>query len=372
MFFRVLDFKVLQLFEAVEACASLRELQQLEPVAPGGHRELYLLEEPLFRQQRDDDFAGEPAGELFADVRYGPREHLFFVGSRSDGELYREAVHHRAVRDLHVVAVGRAVRLVHQEREDVHPPQGGAYDDRFAFIVLQQHQAVFEVCRRLEVQLRRGLRHLPVQELACGAQVAPQRLLYPFDACGVILGALPAGARPLAVADVVLQAYAVFAPGYRFGREVQGTGAELVDAVNEVEHVFLHHHRRVRTEILRTVPHQPPGGHHTGEGLVAHHYPGIGLVVLEHRVVARLQGLDKRVFEQQRILFRGNVDVPQGGYLPYHHPDFRSVFARLHEVGRNALLQILGLADINYLSGTVEELIDAGSRGEQGNLFLYG
>ena len=60
----------------------------------------------------------------------------------------------------------------------------------------------------------------------------------------------------------------------------------------------LHHYRAVGTEILGAVAVDDAGGLYARERFAAHDDPGIGLVVLEQDVVARLEGLDQRVFEQ--------------------------------------------------------------------------
>ncbi len=90
---------------------------------------------------------------------------------------------------------------------------------------------------------------------------------------------------------------------------------------------------------------------------------GIGLVVAKQDVVLRRQFLDQGVFEDQRLRFgarRGNF---HGRHLLQHQRDARAV-AGLVEVGRDALLQVLRLADVEHGTVRIEHAIDARRLGQ--------
>lgn len=124
-----------------------------------------------------------------------------------------------AVAQADEVAVGRVV--VFEQREDVAVDYLGAHDHRAAAIVLQSVETLFEALRRLEFQLLGGGLHVLLQIAAHGAQVAFQDIFHHLHQFGVLLLALRAYARTLAVAQVVLQAYAVTAARYGLRREVE-------------------------------------------------------------------------------------------------------------------------------------------------------
>jgi hypothetical protein len=96
---------------------------------------------------------------------------------------------------------------------------------------------------------------------------------------------------------------------------------------------------------------------------------GVGLVVAEQDVEARLQPLDQVVFQQQRLglgaRHRG-VDVVDA---LQHQPDARALVGFL-EIAGNALLQVLRLADVQHRAGRVDHAVDAGQGGQRGEKFL--
>lgn len=102
----------------------------------------------------------------------------------------------------------------------------GADDDRTGRIVLQCSEPRFVTLRRLELQRLGRAAHLPFEVGAHGAQVAFEHRDGHVEQLPVLLGALRADARPLAVAQVVLRQDGVPAARDRFGSEIERTGAQ--------------------------------------------------------------------------------------------------------------------------------------------------
>ena len=121
---------------------------------------------------------------------------------------------------------------------------------------------------------------------------------------------------------------------------------------------------------MRPVAHELPGRLHAREVLAPHHDPGVGLVVLEQDVVARLQSLDERILQQQGVGFAVDDDVTDFDDLLHQYAHLGAVLAALHEVGRHALAQALGLAHIDDLARAVHELVNARRQRQESHLLL--
>ena len=299
---------------------------------------------------------------------YGQRQHVALVGSHARRKFHRRDAHHRAVTDAHEIAPRRVV--VRQQREDIDIDDPRADDHRPPGVVVQRVEPLLVALRRLEAQLPRRTFHLPFEILPHGAQIAAEHRDDQLHLPGVLLLTLQTDAGPLAVAQMVLQADRIASPGDLFGRKIEFARAQRDHLADEVQHAALHHHRPVGTEVLRAVAQQRARGLHAGKRLAPHDDPRIGLVVLEQDVVTRLEALYQGVFEQQGIRLAPDDDVTDGGDLADQHPHLRAVLLRLHEIGRNALAQALGLAHVDNRPAAVHELIDAGRERQQGHLLL--
>ena len=357
MAFGILDLHVFELLGAVDAGAALGESQQVEFFAPPGYGEGHPVEEHRCRRQEGDDhFARQfAAGDLLDDVLNGQRQHLRAVGIDARREPHGRDGRDRTVADAQEVAVGGIVVL--DEREDVDVDDAGADDDRTGRIVLQCSEPRFVTLRRLELQRLGRAAHLPFEVGAHGAQVAFEHRDGHVEQLPVLLGALRADARPLAVAQVVLQADGVPAARDRFGSEIERAGAQRDHLADEFQDAVLHRHRRVGPEVLRAVALQLARGLDAGEVLAAHDDPRVGLVVFEQDVVAGLQLLDERIFEQQGVGFAVDDDVADLGDLAHQHPHLGGMLLVLHKIGGDALAQTLGLADVDDRTRPVEELV---------------
>ena len=88
---------------------------------------------------------------------------------------------------------------------------------------------------------------------------------------------------------------------------------------------------------------------------------GKRLVVAQQHVEARPQPLDQVGFEQQRLgLGRGGDELHRRGRRD--HPLDAGVVPGRPRVGRDPLLDVLRLADVEHLAGRIEHAIDAGRR----------
>lgn len=116
----------------------------------------------------------------------------------------------------------------------------------------------------------------------------------------------------------------------------------------------------VWSEIAGTIMHHLPGQEHPGKGLACHTYPRIGLGVLQQYVVARLILLDQVVLEEQRISLAVNDGVLDVCNLGYENPGLEIEAVLGHEILRDTLVQVLGLAYIDNIPRGVIISIDPG------------
>ena len=303
---------------------------------------------------------------MLDDVLNGQRQHVAFVAPDARRELHRRDAHDRAVADAHEVAPRHVV--VRQQRKDIDIDDLRTDDHRLARIVVERVEPLLVTLGQFEFQLRGSPRHLPLEVLPHGPQVAFQHRNDHLQQPSVLLLGLPSDAGPLAVPEVVLQADRVFAPGDRPGVEVEFAGAQRHHLADEIEHAVLHHHRTVGSEILRPVAREGPRGLHAGEMLPADHDPRIGLVILQQDVVTRLEGLYQRIFEQQGVRFATHDDMADRGDLLHQHAHLGAVLLRLHEIGRHPFAQALGLAHVDDRPRAVQKLVDARRQRQQGDL----
>ena len=351
----ILDLEVLELFGAIDTGALERELQQIEFFAPFGNGEGHSVEKLRGRGEvGNDDLFGQRSGDRFGDVLDGQGQHLGRIGVDARGEPYRIDAHDRTVADAQEIAVGHIV--VHQQGEDVHVHDD---DHRFARLVVQGVEACLVALCDFEFQVSGGCLHLFFKIGTHGAQVAFENRNRHIDQCVVFFFALRSHARSLAVAQVVLQADRIAPFGDSRRRKVERAGSQGNHLADKLQDTALHHYRAVGTEILGAVAVEDAGGLYARERFAAHDDPGIGLVVLEQDVVARLEGLDQRVFEQQGVRFGIDDDVPDRSDLPHEYLYLGAVFLVLHEIRADPLAQAFGFADVDDRPVLVQKLIYA-------------
>ena len=91
---------------------------------------------------------------------------------------------------------------------------------------------------------------------------------------------------------------------------------------------------------------------------------GVGLVVAEQDVEARLALLDEVVFKRQRFVLVGDEDVVEVDGLAHERAGFGVGLRGLEQVGADARAQVLGLADVDDLALGVLVEVDAGLGGQ--------
>ncbi len=143
--------------------------------------------------------------------------------------------------------------------------------------------------------------------------VAADNAAYAADGLHVIFFRLKSFAGAQAVADMVFEAYLVFSCLDLLFTKVKAAVAQGIELPNQVEQGVHHFYRGIRPEIFAAVLYQVARGEYPGERLLFDADPWIGLVILQHDVVARLVLLDQVVFEQQCIVFRIHDNPPDIG-----------------------------------------------------------
>jgi hypothetical protein len=92
---------------------------------------------------------------------------------------------------------------------------------------------------------------------------------------------------------------------------------------------------------------------------------GVGLVVAQQDVEARIALLDEVVFQSQRFVLVGDEDVVEIDGLAHERAGFGVGLRGFKKIGADAGAQVLGLADIDDLALGVLVEVDAGLGGER-------
>ena len=193
--------------------------------------------------------------------------------------------------------------------------------------------------------------------------MAVEQLFDLRDGLVVRLLRLIADARCGAFLDVIFEARLVLARRDRFGRQVQRAGTELEDRLDRFQrplHVF---DVGVGSEIFGAIFFDTPGGEDARKALVLDTDVGIGLVVLEVDVVARLELFDEVVFQDQRFGLGVGDDHFDVGDFADQDLQASVLRAALLEVGAHTVAQVFGLAHVKHRALGVFVLIDAGTGG---------
>ncbi len=370
--FGILDLLILELLGPVDTGAFARELQQFELLAPLGDGEGHSVEEQgCGGQQGHHHLAGQlPASDL-KRILNAEGQQLRLVGIDARGEPHGVDPDDRPVADADEVAVGY-ILVLDQQREDIDIGDLRTDNDRFAGVVVQRVEPLLVTLGHLELQFAGRPHHLRFEMGAHGAQVALQNGDRHADHLSIIRGALGADTGTLAVAQMVLQADAVLAPGDGLGREVQPARAQRNHLPDELQHAALHGDRPVGPEVLRTVAAELARGLDAREILVADLDPRVGLVILEQDVVARLETFNQRVLQQQGVGLGVHDDMSDLDDLLHQHTHLGAVLPALDEIGGDPFAEALGLADVDDRPLPVDELVDSRRKRKQGHLLLQG
>ena len=341
-----------------------------------------LLFFPFFRDKKRDPAAAagaEPLLQKGVVLRLRGQEDLPGHEGRRRVELFDEFGEDRPLGlpgDVGHVVVLAAHELPVPDEKDLHDAvririlllDGDAQDvpvltDALGHLLLLGHllhalQKVAPADRLLEAQLLRGLLHLLRQVADDRLVVAGQKFQGHVDPLPVILLRDIPRAGPAAAVHVKIQAGPVLP-------EIPGQDAvtvpEPVHPVDELDR--LPHRLRAgkRPEIPGLILLHLPGKQDARIGLPHRHLDvGVGLVVLEHRVVLRAVLLDQVVFQDQRLQLRIRHDILKARDLLHHPVDLRPSPDDLPEIGADAVVEVHRLAHVNDRVLRVVHDIDPG------------
>ena len=169
---------------------------------------------------------------------------------------------------------------------------------------------------------------------------------------GVILGGDKADAGTAAAVDLVQQT----GPG-AVGEDRILAGAQVEGLLQQVDGVPHHRGCREGAVVVGLAVRSAAEEGQARELIPGQLHIGVGLVVPEEDVEGRVQALDEVVFQQQGFGLgagHGGIDAADAA----HHEGDAGAGNGALEIGRNALLQVLRLADIEHLALGVEHAID--------------
>ena len=166
--------------------------------------------------------------------------------------------------------------------------------------------------------------------------------------------AFNAGAE--AAVDVVLQAGARMV-----AREIDLAAGDEKAAVDEFDDAVGKVAGKIRAVVGRAVLAKAAGDEDLGEAVGERELDvGVGLVVAQQDVEARLALLDEVVFEGQGLVLVGDEDVVEVDGLAHERAGFGVGLRGLKQVGADARAQVLGLADVDDLAFGVLVEVHAG------------
>ena len=279
--------------------------------------------------------------------------------------LVGETVDDAAVLDAHHVDVGVAV--VGENGKDIDVLDLGVHHGGAALILFEQAYAAAELLGLLEAELVGKGEHLLTEVVEDVAKVAFEYSADVLDGAQVVVAALQADAGGEAKAYLMLHARAVGAAEHAGSgwvvAQTEGAGAigkELAYDVLQGTHDGL---VGIGAEIL-AFEGVAASENEAGEIFLRDAEVGVGLVVLEHAVVAGLVALDEVVFEQEGVNlsgYDGDTDVVD---VAHEHLDFGALVVVVGEIGTDAALKVASLANINDIPRSIEVLIDTGIFGD--------
>ena len=165
--------------------------------------------------------------------------------------------------------------------------------------------------------------------------------------------------------NVVLQAGAGMIAG-----EIDLAAREQKTAMDQLDYAVGEVAGKIGPVVGRAVLAQAAGDEDLGEAVGEGELDvGIGFVVAQQDVEARLALLDEVVFKSQGLVLVGDEDVVEIDGLAHQRAGFGIGLRRFKQIGADARAQIVGLADIDYLALGVLVEIHAGL-GWQGADFL--
>ena len=206
--------------------------------------------------------------------------------------------------------------------------------------------------------------------------VALQKLTGTLHITLVVLKTDHAHAGCRAALDLVQQTWTVAVAKYRV---LAGTQAKYF--LNQLNGFAYRPHAGVRTKVIVVLVNRAAVIHHPwrcfgmrvtqciGSALLGagDFQIGVALVVPKQDVVARLEGLDEIVFQQQGLGLGTHHRGFKTGNFAHHVTNTGATMVFL-EIAADAFFKVVGFAHIQHLTLGVEVAIDPGQRGQSGNL----
>ncbi len=292
-------------------------------------------------------------------------EHLRRVLAGGVLEVERVAVDHLAVaqrEDLHrrALAVGR-------EPDHVDRPDGSPVGRLALGQMTDREEAVAVAGGLLEALVLGRLLHLALQLALDRPRVAREELDHAVDQRRVVLLRDVADARRVTAFDVEVEARDAAVPP----RLRAFAGPVLEDAVQHVERLTHLLRVRVRSEVDDAAP-VPLAGEHHSRVIVLDGHGDVrkGLVVAQADVERRPVAFDEVLLEVERLDLGARDDHLQVVDPVDELTQSLPRVARALEVRAHPWSQGLGLADVQHLSGSVAEEIDARFRRQALELVL--
>ncbi len=268
------------------------------------------------------------------------------------------AAHHRQVH------AGAAALQLHGEDVDVLVArrQAALVHRLLVQHARQRRDAVAELGRALELEHLRMPHHRLLQLGHHGLVVAQQEALGVADVARVVGRGNEPHARPRATLDLVQQARA-----RAVGEDGVLARAQAEHLLDQLDRLLDGPRARIRPEVLVLAVDRAAVVRHARERVRDQPQVRVALVVAEQDVELRVQRLDQVVLEQQRLGLGAHHRGLQPRDAADHVADARAAVILL-EVARDAALEVARLAHIQHGAGDVEVAIDAGHRGQRGDL----
>ena len=221
-------------------------------------------------------------------------------------------------------------------------------------VFLEAADAAFHYFGLLKTQLVGQRKHLVLHLLHNVGEIAFENVTDAVDVGHVLFVRLQPGARCLA------ETYLVFDAGFLLHLVAFAVRKEIVDDVLQFAQDAL---VGVGAEIL-PFDIAVSGEEQARVFLIGDAEVGVGLVVLEHTVVAWLVAFDEVVLQQKGVDLGGHHRDADVVDVAHQHLDFSALVLVMGEVGTDASLQVAGLAHINNRPRFVEVLVHSGVLGD--------
>ena len=226
--------KVLLLLLAVlhiAAHVAQAHLEHFSLIPPGGYGKPHAGK--LHVGEEGHDNFGETALEASADLADGHGEDLLAAGLELAAAVFEiEALHHRAVVQVHEVDESCVVALL--VGEDVHVLPGGSGNEAPGVVALHQGHLLLELLGLLELEAFGGYVHLVAQESQQHAGLTVENLAHALHRLPILIFVDEAAAGTLALLDVVVEAETEFSLLHRLPVDEMAAGAERIDVSDKV------------------------------------------------------------------------------------------------------------------------------------------